>query len=172
MRLFTIILILFSITSCQTNKKEEKKELETVVEKEIAINTEDLKKEINTTMDKWHKAAAEADEEVFFGIMDSSCIYLGTDATERWTKQEFYDWGLKHFQGESAWSFTANWRNIYFTDNNNYAWFEESLATWMGECRGSGVLKRINNGWKLVHYNLAVTIDNDKIKGFIELVNQ
>ena len=42
----------------------------------------------------------------------------------------------------------------------------------MGECRGSGVLKRINNEWKLVHYNLAVTIDNDKIKGFIDLVSE
>ena len=170
MKLFTILLLLFSVVSCNNDKKESKPESKT--EKVSLTSKDQLTNEINSTMDKWHKAAAEADEDIFFGIMDSSCIYLGTDATERWTKQEFYDWGLKHFQGESAWSFTSNWRNIYFTDNNNYAWFEESLATWMGECRGSGVLKRINNEWKLVHYNLAVTIDNDKIKGFIDLVSE
>jgi len=124
---------------------------------------------INKIMDRWHQAAAEADEDIFFGLMAESCIYLGTDKTERWTKASFMNFALPHFQKESAWAFTANWRNIYFTDNHKYAWFEESLKTWMGECRGSGVLKFENGVWLIHHYNLSVTIDNDKIKSFIKL---
>ena len=95
MKLFTILLLLFSVVSCNNDKKESKPESKT--EKVSLTSKDQLTNEINSTMDKWHKAAAEADEDIFFGIMDSSCIYLGTDATERWTKQEFYDWGLKHF---------------------------------------------------------------------------
>ena len=49
------------------------------------------------------------------------------------------------------------------------AWFEESLDTWMKECRGSGVLVYENASWKLSHYNLTVLIENEKVGKFIKL---
>ena len=129
-----------------------------------------LTKEINLIMDKWHKAAAEADEDTYFPLMHEDCIYLGTDPGERWTKEEFISFAMPHFQKEKAWAFTANWRNVYFNDDYSIAWFEESLDTWMGECRGSGILVFTEEGWKIKHYNLSVTIVNDKIQGFIDLI--
>ena len=36
-----------------------------------------------------HRAAAEADGEVYFSLMADDAIYLGTDASERWTLAEF-----------------------------------------------------------------------------------
>ena len=59
-----------------------------------------------------------------------------------------------------------------FSDNQNIAWFDEDLATWMKDCRGSGVVEKINNEWKLVYYNLTVLIENEKIDEFIELRNK
>ncbi|MFN9993591.1 MAG: nuclear transport factor 2 family protein, partial [Phycisphaerales bacterium] len=32
-----------------------------------------------------------------------------------------------------------------------------------GECRGSGVLLRLNDEWKIVQYNLTVPIPNDML---------
>ena len=57
-----------------------------------------------------------------------------------------------------------------YSPDGKMAWWDELLDTWMGVCRGSGVLIQTEQGWKIKHYNLAVTIPNDKINGFIELV--
>jgi len=125
---------------------------------------------IDVLIDQWHHAASVADEDVFFGFMTEECIYIGTDITEKWKRDELKTWSAKFFDKESAWSFTAFEREIYF--NENTAWFDEKLNTWMGECRGSGVLIKTKEGWKLTHYHLSVTIPNDKIQGFIDLVKE
>ena len=128
------------------------------------------RKDIHLLLDSWHKAAATADEDVFFGTMTENCIYLGTDKTEKWKRDELKEWSQEYFDRESAWSFTSFEREIYFSEDANTAWFDEKLNTWMGICRGSGIMVRTPEGWKLSHYNLAVTIPNEKINGFIELV--
>ena len=127
---------------------------------------------VNTLIDNWHKAATNADEEVFFGSMTEDAIYLGTDASERWLRDELKAWSAKYFDRESAWDFTPRDRNIYFSNDGKLVWFEELLDTWMGTCRGSGVLYLTKNGWKIAHYHLSVTIDNDLIQNFISLVKK
>lgn len=127
---------------------------------------------IHQFMDAWHEAAANADETTFFGSMTADAIYLGTDASERWKRDELRKWSERFFERESAWNFTPVRREVYFSEDGQYAWFEELLETWMGQCRGSGVLHKGKDGWKIKHYNLAVTIHNDLIKEFIVLVKQ
>ena len=127
------------------------------------------KSDINLLLNNWHKAAATANEDVFFGSMTPDAIYLGTDKTERWTRDDFEKWSKQFFDRDSAWSFTPRNRTIYFSPDGKTAWFEELLDTWMGVCRGSGVLLYTKNGWKLSHYNLALTIDNDKMKDVIRV---
>jgi len=34
----------------------------------------------------------------------------------------------------------------------------------MGICRGSGVLKKVDNTWKIEHYVLSLTIPNENIQ--------
>jgi len=131
--------------------------------------TED-EKELNILIDQWHYAAGVADEDAFFGFMTEDCIYLGTDISEKWKRDELKLWSAEYFDRESAWSFTSFEREIYF--NNETAWFDEKLDTWMGECRGSGVLTKTKEGWKLSHYHLSVTVPNEKIEGFIDLVKE
>jgi len=139
-------------------------------EKPVEFNPKQEKEAIHTFMNAWHQAAAVADEDVFFNSIKDGGIYLGTDKTERWTKEEFMDWGMKYFtERDTAWAFTPFDREIYFSENGQTAWFEEQLDTWMGNCRGSGVLQKDSINWQIAHYNLAVTIDNDLINGFIDL---
>lgn len=125
---------------------------------------------IHKLMDAWHHAAAVADEDTFFGSMTADGIYLGTDATERWLRDEMKEWSAKYFARESAWAFTAHDRQVYFSANGQTAWFEELLDTWMGPCRGSGVLIKTADGWKIRHYNLAVLVANDLIQDYIKLL--
>ncbi|MFT5823349.1 MAG: ketosteroid isomerase-like protein [Crocinitomix sp.] len=131
------------------------------------------KKDDKTSMDaylnKWHKDVADFDYDAYFNFMSEGFIYLGTDPSERWTKSTFSDFCKPYFERKSTWDFKTNWRNWYFSDDQNIAWFEESLDTQMEDCRGSGVLKKVNGEWKIAHYNLAVVIENKKMKKFLKL---
>ena len=128
--------------------------------------------ELNKLIDNWHKAAAEADGDTFFGTMSDSSIYIGTDATERWTKEEFYSFAQPYFDRGSAWDFTPYDRLIQFSSDGKIAWFSELLDTWMGVCRGSGVLIKENGEWKISHYHLSITVPNEIIKDFIALIEK
>jgi hypothetical protein len=131
-------------------------------------NTEE---KINSAIDEWHKAASEADADAFFGFMDLSCIYIGTDAGERWNKNEFIQFAKPYFDKGKAWDFSPYNRNILFSEDGKIAWFDELLETWMGVCRSSGVLELKNDQFKLIHYHLSITVPNEKIYEFIDLIN-
>lgn len=127
------------------------------------------RKEVNQLINDWHLAATNAKIENFFSLMSDSCIYKGTDKTERWSKTEFYKFCKPYFDKGKAWDFKPIERHISLDDNLQTAWFDEKLDTWMGTCKATGVLQKENGIWKLILYDLSVTIDNDKIKSFIDL---
>ncbi len=127
-------------------------------------------KKVNTLLDNWHRAAAVADEETFFGSMTENAVYIGTDKEERWVRDELRIWSEKYFDKKSAWDFKPTSRHISFSKDKNTAWFDEKLNTWMGTCLGSGVLERTLSGWKIVHYHLAFTVDNEKMGDILKLL--
>ncbi|OQY02770.1 MAG: hypothetical protein B6I20_06480 [Bacteroidetes bacterium 4572_117] len=135
-----------------------------------AQNKNDAK--LNKLLDNWHLAATNANGEAFFGFMAADCIYIGTDASERWTKDEFVKFAKPYFDKGKAWAFTPIERKFYYSKNKKTAWFNETLNTWMGVCRSSGVLEKTSGKWLLKHYHLSVTVPNEKIKDFIELVEK
>jgi len=125
------------------------------------------KEKINQLIDKWHNDVANYDLEAYFNFMDSSFVFLGTAPGEYWTKNEFYVFCKPYFDKKSTWNFTPKKRHVYI--NGNTAWFDENLDTWMEGCRGTGVLNLKGGNWKLLHYNLTVLIENEKMKKFIKL---
>lgn len=135
-----------------------------IVNKEKAIDPKTEKKVINTLLDDWHLAAAKADFNGYFGKIAEDGIYIGTDATENWDKKAFIAFSKPYFDKGKAWDFKALERNIYFSKDGKTAWFDELLDTWMKACRGSGVLEKQGNEWKIKHYVLSMTVPNDAIK--------
>jgi ketosteroid isomerase-like protein len=128
--------------------------------------------EIHQFIDNWHKAATDANAQIFFNSMSEDCIYIGTDAKERWTKSEFLTFAKPYFDQGKAWSFKPYDRDLHVTNTGDFVWFSELLETWMGVCRGSGILRKSPNGWEIVQYHLSVTVRNEIIKDFITLVKQ
>lgn len=120
------------------------------------------KQAVNQVMDDWHKAAAAGDFERYFDHFASdSAIFMGTDATERWTVAEFKPWSEPHFAEAPAWDFTPVERHIYISDEGETAWFDETLDTPnLGPARGTGVLVKQDTTWKIAHYNLSIPIPN------------
>jgi len=139
----------------------------------------EYKADVQAVLNDWHNAASEADFERYFGYFaDSTSIFMGTDATERWDVAEFKEFSKPYFDRGRAWNFTPIKRFVYISENGKTAWFDEELSTPnLGPSRGTGVLVSINNEWKIAHYNLTVPIPNeilDDVKNQIEeeLANQ
>ncbi len=124
---------------------------------------------VHQVMDQWHKAAGEANFKEYFDLMDKSSIFIGTDATERWNKQEFMDYAKPHFDKGKAWNFTSLERNVDFSEDGKTAWIDELLNTQMKICRGSGVLVKENGKWLIKHYVLSMTIPNDLVDQVVPL---
>lgn len=122
---------------------------------------------VGAVLDAWHAAAAAADEEKYFSYFAPDAVFLGTDATERWTRDEFQRFAHPYFAKGKAWSFKSVARWINFSPDHKVAWFDEALATPnLGPCRGSGVLVATNAGWKVAQYNLSLPIPNDLVDEF------
>ena len=132
------------------------------------------KKNVSKVLDDLNAFAANADYKSYFDLFATESSFIGTDATEVWNKKEFMDWSKPFFDKGKAWSFTSLKRNISFSSDGKYAWFDELLDTQMKLCRGSGVLEKTGNQWKIKQYVLSQTIPNDvndeviKIKSLIE----
>lgn len=153
-------LLIFS--SCQTSPEEGVKEEKPRSDSEIKASADSL-------LNAWHKAASDANYKAYFGAMDSSSIFIGTDVTENWSKEEFEDFSKPHFDKGKAWDFKVVERNIFLSQNAEVVWFDEVLDTWMGPCRGSGVLEKSDGKWKIKHYVLSMTVPNDDVNDIIEL---
>ena len=154
-----VLAVLFY--QCETPKKEV-----------VQVNSEELISSADAVLTNWHIAAAEANYENYFGAMDSVSIFIGTDFTENWPKKEFEEFSKPYFDRGKAWSFSAIDRNIYHNEDGSFIWFDELLQTWMGLCRGSGVIENKDGVLKIKHYVLSVTVPNDQISGFLKLKEQ
>lgn len=130
------------------------------------------KDSVDSLITNWHKDASDANYEKYFSLMGDASIFIGTDKTELWNKQQFQDFAKPYFDASKTWDFKTINRNIYFSKDGNVSWFDELLDTWMGVCRSSGVLEKENGEWELKHYQLSVTISNEKINDFIKISSE
>jgi ketosteroid isomerase-like protein len=128
---------------------------------------------LKAVLDDWHKAAADADEARYFSHFTADAVFLGTDATERWTRDEFRKWAAPYFARKKAWSFKATRRHLTLSKDGSIAWFDEELATPnLGPARGSGVLIKEGPDWKIAQYNLSVPIPNDVFSDVKKLIEE
>src|SRR5260370_28702164 len=129
--------------------------------------------QISAVLDEWHAAAGGADEGRYFGHFEAVAVFLGTDGTERWTVDEFRRYAHPYFAKGKAWSFRAVQRHIALSPDGSVAWFDEDLQTPnLGPARGSGVLVKTPEGWKITQYNLSVPIPNSLMKEFKQRIEQ
>jgi ketosteroid isomerase-like protein len=135
----------------------------------ISVDENKDKEKINTLLDSWHKAAAEAKYNDYFNFMTEDAIFIGTDATENWNKTAFEAFSKPFFDRGKAWNFVALQRHIYFDKTGKVAWFDELLSTQMKICRGSGVLVKTGKEWRIKHYVLSMTVPNDNVEEVVKM---
>lgn len=133
------------------------------------VDTTNEQKQIIAMLDSFNRAAAKADYKTYFSFYTEDAIFTGTDATERWDKPAFMAWAKPIFDKGHAWDFKTIDRHIYFDSTGNLAWFDELLNTQMKICRGSGVVVKQGNEWKVKQYILSTTIPNDQLDSIIKI---
>ncbi|RXP44495.1 hypothetical protein EC396_17200 [Lutibacter sp. HS1-25] len=152
--IIVVLITLFTSCNCKVKSIDEAHILE-------------AKTEISEVLDTWHLNASNANFDAYFNALSSNAVFVGTDALEVWDVKQFKNFSKPYFDVGEAWNFNAIDRNIYLNETGELAWFDELLNTWMGICRGSGVLKKIDNNWKIEHYVLSVTVPNDNVQKVI-----
>ena len=119
-----------------------------------------LKQQANAFVDAWHDDAANA-RPAFFDKIAKDGVYIGTDKTELWKRDEFKVWAKRFFERKSAWTFKPIRRNVYLSPDKSVLWFDELLNTQMGICQASGVMHRTANGFEIDHYQLSIAVPNE-----------
>jgi len=123
---------------------------------------------IHVTLDQLPDAASKADGKRYFNLFTDDAIYIGTDATERWTIKEFRAFADPYFAKGTGWTYKPRSRHIIVADIPCHcvAWFDELLdSESYGTSRGTGVLTLQNGAWKISQYALTFPIPNDLAKG-------
>jgi ketosteroid isomerase-like protein len=129
--------------------------------------------DVNRVLNDWHKAAADADEQRYFGYAAPEFVFLGTDASERWDLASFRAFAHPYFAKGKAWTFVPRDRHLQASPSGDVVWFDEKLdSVSYGECRGTGVLRHTRDGWKIAQYNLTIPIPNDLAKTVVQMIRE
>ena len=122
---------------------------------------------IDSTLDALHDAAAKADGSRYFKLFTDDGVFIGTDASERWTVKQFRAYAEPHFRKGQGWVYKPRSRQVVIADVpcKCIAWFDELLDSQnYGTSRGTGVLVMKNGSWKIAQYALTFPIPNDLAK--------
>lgn len=127
--------------------------------------------EVNNTLDSFHQAASDANGNLYFSLLTSDSVFIGTDAKERWSKKQFKDYALPIFATGKGWTYIPRERHIQFSTNGNTAWFDELLDhKEYGESRGTGVIVKTPDGWKIMQYHLTFPIPNEIVDDVLDRI--
>ncbi|MCU6432707.1 nuclear transport factor 2 family protein [Undibacterium sp. Jales W-56] len=126
---------------------------------------------LHAFLDEWHDDAAHS-RLAYFDKLAKNGVYIGTDKTERWTRDEFKAWAKVPFERPSAWAFKAVKRNIGMSADKAWFWFDEQLATQMGICQASGVVHKTDKGFEIEHYQLSIAVPNELANQVVESIKK
>lgn len=125
---------------------------------------------VDAVLNDLHDAAAKGDFNRYFSHFTDDAVFLGTDASERWTTSEFRAYAKPRFE-KGGWAYTPVKRNVFFSKDGQVAWFDETVASKKyGNMRGTGVLVKSGVTWKLAQYNLLKPIPNDLFEKIVGII--
>jgi len=117
--------------------------------------------QVGALLDAFHRAASNASFDEYFGMFAPDGVFIGTDASERWTVEQFKAYTKPYFDKGHGWTYVAVERHINVADDGRHASFDELLDNAsLGRCRGTGVVRRIGGAWKIEQYHLTIPVPN------------
>lgn len=124
-------------------------------------------------LDRFHQAAATADGETYFALFTPTGRFVGTDAAEQWSVEEFRAYAAPYFSQGRGWTYVPQQRHLTLAPVacGCVATFDEVLLNdSYGQVRGSGTLIHGDDGWKIEQYVLSFTVPNDKARAVVATI--
>ena len=116
----------------------------------------------NKLLDGFHSAASKAQLNEYFAAFTPDGEFIGTDATERWTVEQFKAYAKPHFDKGRGWTYTVVERHLNVSADGKHASFDELLDNAsLGRYRGTGVLRMIDGQWRVEQYHLTIPVPNE-----------
>lgn len=126
---------------------------------------------IDSVLDAWHDDASHGRFMSYFDAMTDDAVFLGTDASERWTKEEFMGYAREPFSDGNGWSYTSSDRFVAFDADGDTAWVDEIMTNEKyGTLRGTAVLRLMDDDWKIAHYSLTFLVPNEKAADVVGVI--
>ena len=117
---------------------------------------------IDLVLDEFHGSAAAADESRYLATLTGDMVFLGTAPGERWEGAVWREFVHSYFARGKGWEYRPFDRSVAVDPDGRTAWFDETVENdHYGECRGSGVLRRDDAGWRIAQYNLTLTVPDE-----------
>lgn len=158
-RLISLCLSVFLLASCASTPAR--------TNREQRVDRES----VGMVLDAWHADASAGNFDSYFDAMTDDGVFLGTDATERWDKEQFMGYAREPFSDGSGWTYLPTDRFVAFDDDRSTAWVDELLTNAKyGTLRGTAVLRRVGDDWKIAHYSLTFLVPNEKAGRVVEVI--
>lgn len=127
--------------------------------------------DIGAVLDQWHQAAADGELEPYINSMTKGAIFLGTDESERWTRDQLQAYAEQYFDDGEGWVYTPRDRHIRTNAFGNVAWVDETLDNAKyGVLRGTAVLQSNGDDWRIAHYSLTFLVPNESAKAVVQTI--
>ena len=99
----------------------------------------------SAVLDRFHLAASKAQFNDYFALFTPDAVFIGTDASERWSVEQFKAYAKPHFDKGRGWTYSKVERHVNVSADGRHASFDELLDnTALGRCRGTGVLRLVD----------------------------
>jgi hypothetical protein len=85
--------------------------------------------EVDAVLNDLHDAASKADFARYISHFTETAIFLGTDASERWTMSEFRVYTKARFDRGDGWSYVPKERRVFRSKDRKTAWFDETTES-------------------------------------------
>ncbi|MEO7255159.1 MAG: nuclear transport factor 2 family protein [Casimicrobium sp.] len=113
-------------------------------------------------LDGFHSNASKAQFNAYFAAFAPDGVFIGTDATERWTVEQFKAYAKPHFDKGRGWTYSVAERHLNVSADGRHASFDELLDNaGLGRCRGTGVLRMVDGQWRIEQYHLTIPVPNE-----------
>ncbi len=127
----------------------------------------------NKLLDSFHMAASKAQFNEYFATFTPDGVFIGTDASERWTVEQFKAYAKPHFDKGRGWTYTVAERHLNVSADGKHASFDEMLDNAsLGRCRGTGVLRLVDGQWRVEQYHLTIPVPNELATDFVKRIRE
>ncbi|MGB1190433.1 MAG: nuclear transport factor 2 family protein [Pseudomonadales bacterium] len=127
----------------------------------ILVAEQNPEASIHAVLDGLHESAAASEMDRYFSHYTNDAVFLGTDASERWTMAAFKSYAAPAFAEGRGWTYEVQSRHLIKSDAPGVYGFDEILLNEkLGLCRGSGMVVKAGDRWQISHYVLSMLIPN------------